>query len=207
MIRYTPTTIMVEGGWGGAERGTKPGRGHSKSRKSADTAGVPKRLGELGACTYMEEKMFVLRVNNKAKDGDVFCKTLEAIVTYVGSHLGENVAKELQTCQKTILPPPVLDSSIETKWRAKLAIHQAIIQAKVDSYRKLLITIETALKASPGDMDLTEKLIEVTEKQSKAEQELLEDPTVESVMTLDKKYYHSNIHRNHWEDNHKLSEN
>ncbi len=90
---------MVKGGTGrgGAGRGTKPGRGHSKAQKSAETAGVPKHLGELGACKDMEEKMFVLSVNNKAKDGDVFCKTLEAIVTYVGSHFGENVAKELQT--------------------------------------------------------------------------------------------------------------
>ena len=63
---------MVKGGTdrGGAGRGTKPGRGHSKARKSADTAGVPKRLGELGACKDMEEKIFVLSVNNKAKDGD-----------------------------------------------------------------------------------------------------------------------------------------
>ncbi len=77
---------MVKGGAGrgGAGRGTKPGRGHGKARKSADTAGVPKRSGELGACKDMEDKMFVLSVNNKAKDGNVFCKTLEAIVTYVG---------------------------------------------------------------------------------------------------------------------------
>ncbi len=65
---------MVKGGAGrgGAGRGTKPGIGHSKARKSADTAGVPKHLGELGACKDMEEKMFVLGVNNKAKDRDVF---------------------------------------------------------------------------------------------------------------------------------------
>ena len=110
---------MVKGGRGGTGRGTKPGRGHSKAWKSADTAGVPKRSGELGACKDMDEKMFVLSVNNKAKDGNVFCKTLEAIVTYVGSRFGENVAKELQTRQKTILPPPILDPSIKTKWGAK----------------------------------------------------------------------------------------
>ena len=108
---------MVKGGTGrgGEGRGTKPGRGHSKARMSAETAGVPKHTGELGACKDMEEKMFVLSVNNKAKDGNVFCKTLEAIVTYVGSHFGENVAKELQTCQRMILPPPVLNPSIKTK--------------------------------------------------------------------------------------------
>ena len=55
-------------------------------------------------------------------------------------------------------------------------------------------------------MNLAEKLIDVTEK-SKAEQELLEDPEVESVMTLDEKYSHSNAHRTHREDNHKLIEN
>ena len=108
---------MVKGGAGrgGAGRGTKPGRGHGKARKFVDTAGVPKRLGKLGACKDMENKMFVLSVNHKAKDSDVFCKTLEAIVTYVGSQFGENVAKELQTCQRTILPPPVLDPTIEGK--------------------------------------------------------------------------------------------
>jgi hypothetical protein len=155
----------------------------------------------------MEDKMFVLSVNNKAKDGDVFHKTLEAIVTYVGSHFGENVAKELQTRQRTVLQPPILDPSIETKWMAKVTAHQAIVQAKVDSYAKLLTNIENAAKANPGDLNLAEKQIEVTEKKSKAEQELLEEPTVESVMTLDEKYSHSNAHRTHREDNHKLSEN
>ena len=90
--------------------------------------------------------MFVLSVNNKAKDGNVFCKTLEAIVTYVGSHFGENVAKELQSRQRTVLPPPVLDPTIEAKWRTKVTVHQVIVQAKVDSYTKLLTTIETAVK-------------------------------------------------------------
>jgi hypothetical protein len=150
--------------------------------------------------------MFVLSVNNKAKDGDVFCKTPEAIVTYVSSHFGENVAKELQTRQRTVLPPPVLDPTIEAKWRAKLAVHQAIVQAKVDSYMKLLNTIEAAVAASPGDLNLAEKQIEVTEKKSKAEKELLEDPTVELVMTINEKYSHSNAHWTHREDNHKFSE-
>ena len=48
--------------------------------------------------------------------------------------------------------------------------------------------------AAPNDVNLAEKLIDVTEKKSKAEQELLEDPEVELVMTLDKKYLHSNAH-------------
>ena len=63
------------------------------------------------------------------------------------------------------------------------------------------------MTASPGDLNLAEKQIKVTEKNSKAEQELLEDPTVELVMTLDEKYSHSNAHPTHREDNHKLSEN
>ena len=87
---------MVKGGWGGAGCGTKPGRGSNKSRKPADTTGVPKSLGELGAYKELEEKMFILSFSNKAKEGNVFWKTLEAVVIYVGSHFGENVAKELQ---------------------------------------------------------------------------------------------------------------
>ena len=46
----------------------------------------------------------------------------------------------------------------------------------------LLTTIEAAVAASLGHLNLAEKQIEVTEKKSKAEQELLEDPTVESVI-------------------------
>ena len=110
---------MVKGGRGGASCGIKPGRGGNKSRKSADTTGVPKRLGELGKCKDLEEKMFIFSVSNKA-DGNVFWKTLEAVVTYVGSHFGENVAKELQNQQKTILPPPVLNpfyqGKVEPNW-------------------------------------------------------------------------------------------
>ena len=82
---------------------------------------------------------------------------------------------ELQTHQKTVLPPPVLNPTIKGKWRAKLAVHQAIVQAKVDSYTKLLTTVEAAVAASPSDLNLAEKQIEVTEKKSKAEQDLLED--------------------------------
>ena len=63
---------MVKGGRGGAGRGTKPGRGGNKSRKSADTTGIPTRLGELDACKDLEEIMFILSFSNKAKDGDVF---------------------------------------------------------------------------------------------------------------------------------------
>ena len=88
-----------------------------------------------------------------------------------------------------------------------MAVHKAIVQAKVTKYTDLVITIKNAVSASPNDVNLAEKLIDVTEKKSKAEQELLEDPTVELVMTLDKKYSHSNAHHTHRKDNHKLSEN
>ena len=70
-VIHTQETNTAKGGWGGAGRGTKPGRGN-KSRKSADTAGVPKRLGESGACKELEDKMFILSISNKAKDGNVF---------------------------------------------------------------------------------------------------------------------------------------
>ena len=52
----TQTTTMVKGGRGGAGCGTKPGRGSNKSRKSADTTGVPKHSGELGACKDLDKK-------------------------------------------------------------------------------------------------------------------------------------------------------
>ena len=109
---------MTKGGLGGAGCGMKPGRGN-KSRKSADNAGVPKHTGKLGACKDLEEKMFILSVSNNAKDNNVFWKTLEAVVTYIGSHFGENVAKELQNCTKTTLPLPVIDPSIKVKGKVE----------------------------------------------------------------------------------------
>ena len=74
---------------------------------------------------------------------------MEAVVTYVGSHFGENVAKELQNCTKTTIPLPVINPSIEAKWRAKQAVHQAIVLAKVTSYTNLVTTIEAAIAALP----------------------------------------------------------
>ena len=204
-VIHTQEVNMAKGGRGGAGRGTKPGRGN-KSRKSVD-AGVPKRSGELGACKDLEDKMFILSVSNKAKDGDVFRKTLEAVITYVGSHYGEHVAKELQNRFKTTLPLPVINASIEVKWRAKVAVHNRIVQDKVTSLTLLVTTIEAAIAVTPGDMILAEKLIDITEKKSKADQELLEEPEIESVMTIDEKYTHSNAHRTHRENNHKLIEN
>ena len=102
--------------------------------------------------------MFILSVSKKAKDGNVFRKTLEAVVTYVGSHFGKNVATELQNRMKTTLPLPV----IKIKWRAKVAVHQVIVQSKITSYANLVTTIETALVATPNDVNLAEKLINVT---------------------------------------------
>ena len=96
------------------------------------------------------------------------------------------MAKELQNCTKTTIPLPVINPSIKAKWRAKQAVHQAIVQSKVTSYTSLVTTIESALVATPNDVNPTEKLIDVTEKKRKAEEELLENPEVESVMTLDK---------------------
>ena len=151
--------------------------------------------------------MFILSVSQKAKDSDFFCKTLEAVITYVSSHFGENVAKELQNRTRTTLPLPVIDSSIKVKRRAKLAVHHRIVQDKITSYTNLVTTIENALQATPTDVNLAEKLIDVTEKLIKAEQELLEDPEVELVMTLDENYAHSNAHHTYQEDNQKLSEN
>ena len=164
---------MAKGGRGGAGRGTKPGRGN-KSWKSANTAGVPKSSGESGACKDLEDKMFILSVSNKAKDGDVFRKTLDAIITYVSSQFGENVAKELHNRFKTTILLPIIDPSIKVKWRAKVAVHLKIVQDKVTSYTSLVTAIETAILAAPNDLSLAEKLIDVTEKKSKAEQELLE---------------------------------
>jgi hypothetical protein len=93
------------------------------------------------------------------------------------------------------------------QWRAKQAVHQEIVQNKVTSYTNLVTTIEAALVATPNDVNLAEKLINVTEKKSKAEEELLEDPEVELAIALEKKYLHSNAHHTHQEDKHKLSEN
>ena len=64
---HTQVINMAKDGRGGAGRGMKPGRGN-KSRKSADTAGVPKRSGESGTCKELEDQMFILSVSNKAKD-------------------------------------------------------------------------------------------------------------------------------------------
>ncbi len=88
-----------------------------------------------------------------------------------------------------------------------MAVHLKIVQDNVTSYINLVTAIETAILAAPNDMSLAEKLIDVTEKKSKAEQELLEETAIESVMTINKKYSHSNAHCTNREDNHKLVEN
>jgi len=48
-----------------------------------------------------------------------------------------------------VLQPPILDPSIETKWMAKIAAHQAIVQAKVDSYAKLLTNMKMPGRQTP----------------------------------------------------------
>ena len=53
------------------------------------------------------------------------------------------MAKELQNRFKTTIPLPVIDPSIEVKWRAKVAVHLKIAQDKVTSYTNLVTAIET----------------------------------------------------------------
>ena len=89
--------------------------------------------------------MFILGVSNKAKDSNVFWTLLDAIITYVSSQFGENVAKELQNFFKTTIPLPVINPSIEAKWRAKVAVHLNTVQDKVTSYTNLVTAIKTAI--------------------------------------------------------------
>jgi hypothetical protein len=52
-------------------------------------------------------------------------------ITHTCSQFRENVAKELPNHFKTTIPLPVIDLSIKVKWRAKVAVHQQIVQDKL----------------------------------------------------------------------------
>jgi len=93
-------------GRGGGGRGRGSAGRRKGGRKSRDSANPSRRAGETGACEALGNHIFTINSGNKARDGDTLRTTKEAMVTYIGTHYGEDTSKEFATGVKTSLSVP-----------------------------------------------------------------------------------------------------
>ena len=91
--------------------------GRGKGGRKLGNPTVPRRAGEVGACAALGNHIFTVSSGNKARDGDTLRTTKEAMVTYLGTTLGEETSKEFATGVTTVLTLPPQDPYSPTSCR------------------------------------------------------------------------------------------
>jgi hypothetical protein len=78
---------------GRSSTSTLSGHGHGEQGRS-NSATVPCKALELGACKDLEGHIFTIGSGNKGKDKDMLQTLMEKMATYIGNKFGYNVALE-----------------------------------------------------------------------------------------------------------------
>ena len=194
----------------GAGRGGRGGRGYGSAgrgkggRKSGDPT-VPRRAGEVGACAALGNHIFTVSSGNKARDGDTLRTTKEAMVTYLGTTLGEETSKEFATGVTTVLTLPSLDPAILARHAARVLANTTRIEAKILNLEAQQTAIIAALAAAPQDRAILKEKSEVEDDLAKANFNLTED--LEMVLTFDEDAARKNAYRTYREDEQRLINN
>ena len=192
---------MARTGRGGG-RGAKAGRGHG--RKKSEATGLPSRSGEVGACVELGNNIFTLGVNSKSKDGDKLRKTGKAVAIYIGRHFGDELQKEFEFGKKTVRQVPAYDAAVVTRHAQKVAADTLRLTTHIASLQTHLVTIEAAIAADVGNLDLVTKKIEIEEKIASGNDKLLEDIDIDKCMTGEEAKLWDSAHRSYREDEQKL---
>jgi hypothetical protein len=187
------------GGRGGCGFGSA-GRGKG-GRKSGDPT-VPRRAGEVGACATLGNHIFTVSSGNKARDGDTLRTTKEAMVTYLGTTLGEETSKEFATGVTTVLTLPSLDPAILARHAARVLANTTRLEAKILNLEAQQTAIIAALAAAPQDRAILKEKSEVEDDLAKANFNLTED--LEMVLTFDEDAARKNAYRTYREDEQRL---
>jgi hypothetical protein len=189
---------------GGGRGSGSAGRGKG-GRKPKDSAALPRRSGEVGACAALGTHIFTISSGNKARDGDTLRTTKEAMITYIGTQYGEETSKEFATGILTVLTVPPQDSAITNRHAIRVAAHQLRLNAKITNLTAQQAAIDAALVTDPADRTALRERVEVEDDLSKANFDLTED--IEVILTMDEKAERSNVYRTHREDEQRLVTN
>ena len=125
-------------------------------------------------------------------------KTADALALYIGLHYGEEAAKEFANGKQQASLLPVLEASIIARHAVKVLVYTTHISAKIAALEGQVTAINTAMTASPNDLDLLGRMIDAEDKLEYARQQLLEEP--EMVLSMDEKAVRTNTHRS-YQDN------
>jgi hypothetical protein len=149
--------------------------------------------------------IFTISSGNKARDGDTLCTTKEAMVTYIGTHYGEDTSKEFATGVKTLLTVPPQDPAITQRHAIRVTAYQTHLRAKIVNLEAQQVAINMAIAADALDRTALKEKVEVEDNLAKANFDLSEE--LEVVLTLDEKAERSNVYRTHCEDEQRLITN
>jgi len=194
----------------GAGKGGRGGRGNGSGgrgkggRKSGDPA-VPRRAGEVGACAALGNHVFTISSGNKARDGDTLRTTKEAMVTWIGTNLGEETSREFATGVSIVLTIPPQDPAIIARHAARVLAHRTRLTAKIANLEAQSVAIMTAIAANPLDRAVLKERSEVEDELAKANIEVTDD--LELVLTGDEKSERGNVYRTFREDEQRLITN
>jgi hypothetical protein len=87
---------------------------------------------------------------------------------------------------------PVLEALITARHAVKVLAYTTRISAKIAALEGQVTAMNTAMTASPNDLDLLGRKTDAEDKLEYARQQLLEEP--EMVLTMDEKAIHTNAH-------------
>ena len=111
------------------------------------------------------------------------------------NHYGEEAAKEFANGKQQASSLPVLEALITARHAMKVLAYTICMSAKIAALEGQVTAINTAMTASPNDLDLLGRKKDSEDKLEYARQKLLEE--LETVLTVDEKEVHTNTHRSY----------
>jgi hypothetical protein len=181
------------GGRGGRGRG---GRGRTPS------GSVPCKASEVGACKDLKGHIFTIGSGNKSKDGDMLRTSMEKMVTYIGTKLGDKAAQEWTSGKKIALLEPTYLQAILDRHVERVKATRDRLNLRLMSLKTKKVAIAAELTADQNNRSLLKEMQEIDDDIAKAEINLKDE--VEIKLTKDEKTAHRNAWRSHHESNDSL---
>jgi hypothetical protein len=158
-------------------RGSNSGRDGKgcRGRKSTTSESVPSTVSEVGACKYLEGKMFTIGSGNKGMDEEMLRTSVEKMVLYIGTEFGAEAAQEWTSGKQTVLKEPAYLQVILARHAERVKATQDRLNRKLTSLRDKRLEIKGKLAADPGNRNLRKEMREVKDDIAKTEIELKDE--------------------------------
>jgi hypothetical protein len=95
------------------------GRGQGGHGRGA-SAIVPRKASEVGACKDLKGHIFTISLENKGKDGNMLCTSMEKMTNFIGTKYGNEAAQEWFSGKKINLPEPAYSQAILDRHAARV---------------------------------------------------------------------------------------